>query len=481
MPGKRASAAIFVLLASLAVPPAGAGDYVWLIGGGYDPDSSQAQIEQNVLWVSQLVRRVPGARTVRTYFDDGDELGHDVKELVPLRGGEIEPVRRLYAYGHIAGYRYRNHALPHVDGGTERASLTKKLEREIAGLEAGDRLLLVFNGHGTRSRRDPRGNRLWLWNGTSLDVRELDALLAQVPRAVSVRFVFTQCYAGAFARLAPGPDGNRCGFLAEAEDRQAEGCAAGVDANDYRDYTTYFFAALAGRTRLGQPLPVNPDLDGDGQVSFHEAHLYALRVGESADLPRATSEMFLERWQPWYADWKAILGLNTETPAEGVYAWLAGELMASLDLPAEERALRRELRRLRAAEALEARTLKRRQRELLGRIGAIQRDLRKTVAERWPALERLLREGKEGEGGADLEAATAFLRSQSRYAELAQAQDEHEANENALLASERRASRLDKVERLRKLARLQGRFASQASAAERDAYEKLLACERQGL
>ena len=94
-----------------------------------------------------------------------------------------------------------------------------------------------------------------------------------------VRFVFTQCYAGAFARLAPGPDGNRCGFLAESEDREAEGCAAGVDAGDYRDYTTYFFAALSGRTRLGGLLPVNPDLDGDGQVSLYEAHLVCVACG----------------------------------------------------------------------------------------------------------------------------------------------------------------------------------------------------------
>ena len=55
---------------------------------------------------------------------------------------------------------------------------------------------------------------------------------------------------------------------------------------------------------------MNPDLDGDGQVSLYEAHLYALRAGESADLPRSTSEAFLERWQPWYADWRGLFGLR---------------------------------------------------------------------------------------------------------------------------------------------------------------------------
>ena len=165
-----------------------------------------------MLWVSQLLKTIPGARTQRIYFDDGDNPASDVREQVPLRAASFEPLRRLFAHGHVAGYRYRNHAIPKVDGGTERAALVEKLEQEIAGLRPGDRLLIVFNGHGSRNRRDPKGNRLWLWNSTSLDVREFDALLTRVPPVVPVRFVFTQCYAGAFARLAPGPDGNRCGF-----------------------------------------------------------------------------------------------------------------------------------------------------------------------------------------------------------------------------------------------------------------------------
>ena len=178
-----------------------AADYVWLIGGGYDPNSSQAQIEQNVLWVSRLLKTIPGARTQRIYFDDGDNPANDVREQMPLRTASLEPLRRLFAHGHVAGYRYRNHAIPRVDGGTEHTALVANLEREIAGLRPGDRLLIVFNGHGSRNRRDSKGNRLWLWNNTSLDVREFDTLLARVPPVVPVRFVFTQCYAGAFARL----------------------------------------------------------------------------------------------------------------------------------------------------------------------------------------------------------------------------------------------------------------------------------------
>ncbi len=469
---------VFLLLAPLPAPAAT--DYVWLIGGGYNPDSSQAQIEQNVLWVSRLIGQLPGQRVQRIYFDDGDNPAHDVREQTPLRAPP-EPLRRLFAHGHVAGYHYRNHAIPRVDGGTERAALVAKLDQEIAGLRIGDRLLIVFNGHGSRNRRDPKGNRLWLWNNTSLDVREFDALLTRVPPTVPVRFVFTQCYAGAFARLAPGKDGNRCGFLAESEDQPAEGCAAGVDANDYRDYTTYFFAALAGRTRLDAPLPVNPDLDGDGHVSLYEAHLYALRAGESADLPRSTSEAFLERWRPWYADWRGLFGLNDDALPDNVYTRLAQELGIKLDLPTDAKALRRALKQRRTELQSRARLLQRRQREQLRRIQALQHDIRKMVVERYPALERLSRQETLTDADGDTREIIRAIGAHPRYAELVQAQDARAAGEAELLAIERSLSRLDVFQRSKRLARWHGRFEAEASATDRETYGKLLACEQQGL
>lgn len=475
----RTFSVVFALLTS---PPVTAGDYVWLIGGGYHPDSSQAQIEQNVLWVSQLVRQLPGQRTLRIYFDDGNDPAPDVQELVPLAGTDgLESLRRLFAHGHVAGYYYRNHTLSPVDGGTERAALVTKLEREMAGLRPGDRLLVVFNGHGTRNRRDANASRLWLWQGTSLDVRAFDALLAHVPPAVSVRFVFTQCYAGAFARLAPGPDANRCGFLAESEDQQAEGCAAGVDANDYRDYTTYFFAALAGRTRLGEPLSVNPDLDGDGRVSLYEAHLYALREGESADLPRATSEVFLERWQPWYADWRDLFSAGRDALPDNLYGRLARVMEQKLDLPADATLQRRTLRQRRVELQARARTLQRQQRARLRRIQSLQHDIRQAVGEHYPALDRLSHQDILAGTGEPLREVAAAVAAHPGYADLAETQDAHATGESELLANERALTQLDKAKRLRRLARLSDRFVSEASERDRTAYETLQACERQGL
>ncbi|MDO8597465.1 MAG: hypothetical protein Q7R45_12690 [Sulfuricaulis sp.] len=434
-----------------------------------------------MLWVSQLLKTIPGARTQRIYFDDGDNPANDVREQAPLRAAGLEPLRRLFAHGHVAGYLYRNHAIPKVDGGTERAALVANLEQEITGLRPGDRLLIVFNGHGSRNRRDPKGNRLWLWNGTSLDVREFDALLTHVPPVVPVRFVFTQCYAGAFARLAPGPDGNRCGFLAESEDREAEGCAAGVDAGDYRDYTTYFFAALSGRTRLDAPLPVNPDLDGDEQVSLYEAHLYALRAGESADLPRSTSEAFLERWQPWYADWRGLFGLRGDALPNNVYTPLAQELGTKLDLPMDDKASRRALKQRRAELQSRARVLQRHQRGHLNRLQTLQREIQQAVAERHPELGRLSQPETLTDTDAETREIIRAIGEHLRYPELVRVQDAHATGEDDLLAIERSLSRLDTFQRFKRLARWQGRFVAEASTVDRTTYEKLLACEQQGL
>ena len=261
-------------------------------------------------------------------------------------------------------------------------------------------------------------------------------LLTRVPSAVPVRFVFTQCYAGAFARLAPGPDGNRCGFLAES------GRPGGGRVRRRRGrrrlsrlHDLFFFAAFAGRTRLDMPLPVNPDLDGDGQVSLYEAHLYALRAGESADLPRSTSEAFLERWQPWYADWRGLFGLRGDESPDNVYARLAQELGTKLDLPMDDKASRRALKQRRAELQSRARALQRHQRGHLNRLQALQHEIRQAVAERHPELGRLAQPETLTDTDAETREIIRAIGEHPRYAELVQVQDAHAAGEDDCLLS----------------------------------------------
>src|SRR5262245_36964525 len=139
-----------------------------------------------------------------------------------------------------------------------------------------------------------------------------------------------QCYSGAFASLiyddpqtASGFRGNRCGFMSEAADRLAEGCGLSLEETEFRDYTTYFFAALGGRTRSGAPIEQREvDRDGDGVVSFRESHFYALLNAHSADLSRSTSEQYLEDWSPWYLRWDSL------AQASGSVYWSLAEELA---------------------------------------------------------------------------------------------------------------------------------------------------------
>jgi hypothetical protein len=111
--------------------------------------------------------------------------------------------------------------------------------------------------------------------------------------------------------------------MSEAADRLAEGCSLSLDESEFRDYTTYFFAALGGRTRSGQPLEQKAvDRDGDGVVSFRESHFYALLNAHSSDLSRSTSEQYLEDWSPWYLRWDSL------ADNEGSVYWSLAEQLA---------------------------------------------------------------------------------------------------------------------------------------------------------
>jgi hypothetical protein len=109
-----------------------------------------------------------------------------------------------------------------------------------------------------------------------------------------------QCYTGGFAHLiydkADPANGlakqNRCGFFATVHDREAAGCMPDVDETTYVEYSTYFWEALAGHTRAGKPIAA-PDYDGDGKVSFAEAHAYTVLNADTIDLPLTTSSEFL--------------------------------------------------------------------------------------------------------------------------------------------------------------------------------------------
>jgi hypothetical protein len=92
--------------------------------------------------------------------------------------------------------------------------------------------------------------------------------------------------------VSPQP---RVGFFATVHDRPAAGCTPDINEANYAEYSSYFFAALTGTDRLGQPVE-KPDYDQDGVISFDEAHAYVILTADTIDFPIKTSDIFLDEF-----------------------------------------------------------------------------------------------------------------------------------------------------------------------------------------
>jgi hypothetical protein len=301
-----------ILLLTLALcwtsaPKADAADYFLTIGGGYSPEGNQASLENNVLFFQRVLTEQGLDRTNNhIYFSDGNAAGRDLQVMDP---NSVPKANRLMAefFGNqdSLGLSYRNHQVPDVRGSTRPANLRKWFQEVGGSMQAGDRLLLFVTAHGKRSDnpKAPYETTIQTWNNTSIKMTEFAGLLDELPVGVEVVAVMVQCFAGGFARLifqGGDPDQGlsgrrRCGFFATVHDRPAAGCTPEADEQSYVEYSTYFWAALSGRTRSGEPIDL-PDYDKNGFVSFEEAHAYTILTADTIDLPVKTSGEFLNEY-----------------------------------------------------------------------------------------------------------------------------------------------------------------------------------------
>ena len=303
------TACVVVFLILLFAVVVSADQKIVQIGGGNRIDNSQGQIEDNVIWLNGILIR--SSDDVTNFFAAGDSDVNDVslysdENMDPL----LEPITRVFGDKDKARLQFKSNQVPELAGSTVKGEMIPSLERILGELDASTDLLLIYNGHGGRDWEDVRRNFLKTWRDGRISVAEMDRILDHAPQDSTVRFVFPQCYSGGFHYLIYDDpyseriaSQNRCGFFAESPFEESEGCSLDTNKEEYRDYSTYFFAPLNGSSRNGEALSVDPDWDGDGAITFRESHLYALMAGESQDLSRSTSEMYLETWEPWYLRW----------------------------------------------------------------------------------------------------------------------------------------------------------------------------------
>jgi hypothetical protein len=338
LPFKLTAMSVAAVTTVIIASGASAADYFLTIGGGYNVTGNQLSLERNVVFQqSVLAEQRPDRPWHEIYFADGDRESRELQYREPKFDETCPPARRimaeLFSDEDSVDLVYRNNEIENRTGPAE-LSLVKRRMREVAReLKSGDRLIVYFTGHGGAAERDYEAsydyeyddesqswkanakedaterdyNRydtsFYLWNSESVTASEFAKWLDRLPADVPVVLVMVQCYAGGFAHtifqqadadLGLSPHA-RCGFFAQVHDRGAAGCTPDANEADYEEYSSYFWGALGGKTRTGQPI-TSADYNEDGRVSFAEAHSYAVIESDTIDVPVRTSDALLRKY-----------------------------------------------------------------------------------------------------------------------------------------------------------------------------------------
>ena len=176
---------------------------------------------------------------------------------------------------------------------------------EIRQAQSPSTLFFYFSGHGLLNPKNPNNNSMILWQEGQASVQDFTTALDRFSAQKPVVVMMAQCYSGSFANLIyeggdptqPVALRSRCGFFATTQDLPSVGCTPEVNEADYRDYSSSFFAGLTGVDRVGQPV-ASADYDGNGQISYREAHAFAKIDEETSDRPISTLEAWLQRQIP---------------------------------------------------------------------------------------------------------------------------------------------------------------------------------------
>ncbi len=466
---RRRSAGLSVALALvlLAAPRLAAGAPVrWIAaGGGPDPSSTQVSLEQDI----ELARDVLGSGGVVLFAGGPHAFG--VQVLDDKRRGDplLADLGDLFDPRDGRDAHYRLPALP-MDGPATAARVRDALADALAN--GSDPLLFYFAGHGDKGDT-PAGSSIRLWGDGGLSVADLADLLDRQGKRREVRLVITSCYSGGFADVAfagASPERGaaptkRCGFFASEWDQPASGCDPDPERGHQEGYGIYFWHALRGEDRDGEPLPLALlDLDHDGKISLLEAHTRARIASTSVDVPTTTSERWLRQLAPPSGPAQAV-----SLPEEDAVIRQLGKRLALAD----EAAVRQRHDQLSAALREAADTVARAEDEENDAYAS----LRIVLLQRWPALDDPWHPDFSATIGNHRAAIAALL------GDAAAAKDDRAARDRLSRAQDRYDRLQLEDAPVRRLLRayetrtLAGRLRA-AGGAARDYYQALRACER---
>ena len=282
-------------------------DYILTIGGGYNPSGNQASLEANVVFFQQVLKeKHQGPRSHEIYFADGHDTAADLQVLASKPARDDRPATELLASLHrrrgFEQVEYRNHRVPNIAGSLDPDRIQAGLDSLAKNARKGDRLIVYVTAHGSPGPEGQEYNTtIDCWNERKITAVEFEKWLGRLPADVSVIMVMAQCYCGGFARsIFPNLDKTngpasqlRVGFFAQQHNLPAAGCRPDIEHDE--EFSSYFWGALAGRTRNGVPI-TGWDIDNNGIISFAEAYAYAMSSSETIDVPLKTTDVFLRTY-----------------------------------------------------------------------------------------------------------------------------------------------------------------------------------------
>lgn len=299
--------ATIVFCGGTSLRPLLAADYFLTIGGGYDPSGNQASLEANVVFFQNvLAEKHRGTRRHEIYFADGHDPANDLQVLADKPAKAVLPATdallSLYRRRDEVDVTYRNHRVQEIAGPLDPKLIRETLLQLAKTAREGDRLIVYVTAHGSEGPKEDQFNTtIDCWDEKTITAREFSQWLNKLPAKVPVVMVMAQCYCGGFAHtifqdlkadqgLAPQL---RAGFFAQQHNLPAAGCRPDIEHDE--EFSSYFWGALAGRSRNGIPVK-DCDVDQNGVVSFAEAYAHAVIAGETVDIPLRTSEVLLRTY-----------------------------------------------------------------------------------------------------------------------------------------------------------------------------------------
>ena len=278
---------------------------ILVMGGGYSPSGNQVSLESNVRYFHRIKEQMGLSEfPIRTLFADGSDPSRDLQFFDPqfIVPKSTRLLTEIFGSTRGLTHQYRNNEL-NADGPSSLLKFDGWIKEANASVDDSINLI-YFTGHGGKGdKKTPHNTTAYLWNNEKLRVSDLSKKIDTLPDDRATILFMVQCYSGGFANFIfkDGDPKNdlskqpRAGFFATVEDRVAAGCTPDIREENYREYSTRFWEALCGETRMGQKVE-QPDYNKDGKVSLSEAHTYVIINSQTIDIPIKTSDVFLRKF-----------------------------------------------------------------------------------------------------------------------------------------------------------------------------------------